>query len=157
MKLISLLAATAAIAMATPAQSATLLYQVTGSYTLSFQIDSKPVVTSSGFGGFGAHLTGSIYEKVFFYNTYYGGGLSVYLPGNVSVIAPYGPQLFYGSVDDPTLYTGVFGLSNGMLLTVTEVLPVPEPVTWAMMIGGLGLIGGLMRRRAKVRTTVSFG
>ena len=27
--------------------------------------------------------------------------------------------------------------------------PVPEPATWAMMIGGVGLAGGLMRRRAK--------
>lgn len=28
---------------------------------------------------------------------------------------------------------------------------VPEPGSWAMMIGGLGLAGGAMRRRAKVR------
>ena len=26
--------------------------------------------------------------------------------------------------------------------------PVPEPASWAMMLGGLGLIGGAMRRRA---------
>jgi hypothetical protein len=31
--------------------------------------------------------------------------------------------------------------------------PVPEPATWAMMIGGLGLVGMTMRRR---KTTVSF-
>ncbi len=31
---------------------------------------------------------------------------------------------------------------------------VPEPATWAMMIGGFGLIGGALRRRAHVR--VSF-
>jgi hypothetical protein len=30
---------------------------------------------------------------------------------------------------------------------------VPEPATWAMMMAGLGLAGGLMRRRA---TKVSF-
>jgi hypothetical protein len=30
---------------------------------------------------------------------------------------------------------------------------VPEPASWAMMIGGLGLVGGAMRRR---RTAVSF-
>jgi hypothetical protein len=31
---------------------------------------------------------------------------------------------------------------------------VPEPASWAMMIGGFGLIGGALRRR--VRTSVSF-
>ena len=33
---------------------------------------------------------------------------------------------------------------------------VPEPATWAMMIGGMGLAGGALRRRHAVRTTVSF-
>nr|WP_084192404.1 PEPxxWA-CTERM sorting domain-containing protein [Parasphingorhabdus marina] len=27
---------------------------------------------------------------------------------------------------------------------------VPEPATWAMMIGGFGLVGGAMRRRKKL-------
>lgn len=35
----------------------------------------------------------------------------------------------------------------------TPVNPVPEPATWAMMIGGLGLVGTMMRRR---KTAVSF-
>lgn len=33
---------------------------------------------------------------------------------------------------------------------------VPEPATWAMMIGGFGLVGGAMRRRSSVNTTVRF-
>ena len=32
---------------------------------------------------------------------------------------------------------------------------VPEPATWAMMLGGFGLVGGAMRRRQRAR--VSFG
>ncbi|MBM6577102.1 FxDxF family PEP-CTERM protein [Microvirga sp. SRT01] len=32
---------------------------------------------------------------------------------------------------------------------------VPEPATWAMMIGGMGVVGGAMRRR-RVSTKVSF-
>ncbi len=32
---------------------------------------------------------------------------------------------------------------------------VPEPGTWAMMLGGFGLVGGAMRRRQRAR--VSFG
>ena len=34
---------------------------------------------------------------------------------------------------------------------------VPEPATWGMMILGFGAMGYAMRRRAKVRTNVSFG
>jgi hypothetical protein len=39
--------------------------------------------------------------------------------------------------------------------TVTIALAgaVPEPATWAMMIGGFGLVGGALRRRARA---VSF-
>ncbi|HMI20940.1 MAG TPA: NF038132 family protein [Sphingomonas sp.] len=33
-------------------------------------------------------------------------------------------------------------------------LSAPEPASWAMMLGGFGLIGGMMRRR---RTAVAFG
>ncbi len=33
---------------------------------------------------------------------------------------------------------------------------VPEPASWAMMIGGFGLVGGAMRRRPRHSTTVRF-
>ncbi len=33
---------------------------------------------------------------------------------------------------------------------------VPEPATWALMILGFGGVGGAMRRRGSVRTTVNF-
>jgi hypothetical protein len=36
------------------------------------------------------------------------------------------------------------------------VAPVPEPATWAMMMLGFGAVGFAMRRRNKVRTTVSY-
>lgn len=35
------------------------------------------------------------------------------------------------------------------------VRPVPEPASWAMMLGGFGIVGGAMRARRK--TAVSFG
>lgn len=42
---------------------------------------------------------------------------------------------------------GHFGTEN---MTVTPLAAVPEPTTWAMMIGGLGLVGGAMRRRQRI-------
>jgi choice-of-anchor C domain-containing protein len=41
----------------------------------------------------------------------------------------------------------------GPALDNVSVVAVPEPATWAMMIGGLGLVGVSMRRR---KTAVSF-
>lgn len=37
------------------------------------------------------------------------------------------------------------------------VASVPEPASWALMLAGFGAVGFAMRRRAKVRTAVSFG
>ena len=43
-------------------------------------------------------------------------------------------------------------LSNGR--TIVGVSNAPEPASWALMLGGFGLVGSAMRRR---RTAVSFG
>jgi hypothetical protein len=34
--------------------------------------------------------------------------------------------------------------------------PVPEPSTWAMMIGGFGVVGLAARRRRRVTARISF-
>lgn len=41
-------------------------------------------------------------------------------------------------------------------VTPVATSAVPEPATWAMMIGGFGMVGGAMRYRRR-KTTVSFG
>ncbi len=47
--------------------------------------------------------------------------------------------------------------SPGDYIRVLTAAPaVPEPATWAMMIGGFGLVGGAMRRRRKATPKVSF-
>ena len=47
------------------------------------------------------------------------------------------------------------GSSGAVLYHTGEPPAVPEPVSWAMMLGGFGMIGGVMRARR--RTEVSFG
>ncbi|GAA0487371.1 hypothetical protein GCM10009096_32810 [Parasphingorhabdus litoris] len=47
--------------------------------------------------------------------------------------------------------------SPGDFVRVLTAAPaVPEPATWAMMIGGFGLVGGALRRRRKMTTKVSY-
>lgn len=48
------------------------------------------------------------------------------------------------------------GNSGGKFSGTVSLTPaaVPEPASWALMIGGVGVVGGAMRRRQ--RTTVSF-
>lgn len=45
-------------------------------------------------------------------------------------------------------------LNSWTLNLTTTVSAVPEPATWAMMIGGFGMVGGSMRRRQSVKSSV---
>jgi len=70
----------------------------------------------------------------------------------------------------PTGYAGIDGLSGIDHAIITTTMghnsiyvgpvnaatgAVPEPASWALMLGGFGLVGGAMRSRK--RTAVSFG
>ena len=41
--------------------------------------------------------------------------------------------------------------SNGAFSGTISLAAIPEPATWAMMVGGFGVIGASMRRRARVK------
>lgn len=71
----------------------------------------------------------------------YGGSLyhTLYIANdNDFVPGVAGPNQFY-----------VFGFQDGDLpnFAPQQFAAVPEPATWAMMIGGFGLVGGVLRRR----------
>ena len=62
-----------------------------------------------------------------------------------------GWQVGINALRDPNAY-----FSTAYIQSKNGLLAVPEPATWAMMIGGFGLVGGALRRRRAVKTTVSF-
>ena len=57
----------------------------------------------------------------------------------------------------PTTFTGTYSLSGATGSNSFTILPaaaaVPEPASWAMMMMGVGVLGGALRRR---RTVVAF-
>lgn len=70
-------------------------------------------------------------------------------PQDVAIILP----LAYPAVDG-YLY---FGPTDGGRVQIdVEGKAVPEPASWAMMLGGFALVGGAMRGRKKA-SAVSFG
>ncbi len=46
------------------------------------------------------------------------------------------------------------GLNQSYLVKLSYANAVPEPASWAMMIGGFGLIGGTMRRRRRAAAAI---
>jgi hypothetical protein len=89
---------------------------------------------------FGTPLSGVTYFAV-----HYGGGQPGPTPGN-NVTAFYRVDFGAATVNSIQLQ---FGATSNAILYSTA--PIPEPATWAMMIGGFGLIGGFARRRRQSR------
>lgn len=76
----------------------------------------------------------------------------------IGLRAVNGGQTFYGYAftTNNVINSYAFESVAGATITATTAIPaaVPEPATWAMMIGGFGVIGAAARRRR--RTAVSF-
>ena len=57
------------------------------------------------------------------------------------------------STDLPTYWGAI--LDDVSVSTPTVTSAVPESASWAMLIGGFGMIGGVMRRRAPHRPAMA--
>jgi hypothetical protein len=96
------------------------------------------------------------------YTDWAGGGLTI-IPmldtgpdyGHMSELA--GDVVFSGDVAAPHILTGIYDMTDyehqlpgTWRVTITDASPAPEPASWAMMVGGFGLVGGALRSRKKV-------
>lgn len=77
---------------------------------------------------------------------------SVLAPNAAATTANFiqGSAVFGSLIQNGEIHLGAY--SGGNL----EVSAVPEPASWAMMIGGFGLVGGAMRRRRVVAARVAY-
>ena len=92
-----------------------------------------------------------------------GGGSFVITPGGNFTNDANGNQILPSTNGLFTINAGlgeaIVGLNlqssqNSFEIDNLTIAPVPEPGTWMMMIGGLALVGGMMRRRSStVRVT----
>lgn len=182
MKRLALLATCAAAALfpttavrAAVGGNAELTYLLSGPIPMEFKLLTIPSLSSFSPGNsfLTAKLTGidgtSTGDAFFaFFSNREGGGLQLLdaVTGK-SVFSLGGAQLYSGNEWTPSLLSGTFGMtdrSGGASYTLkVAALPsgstpaVPEPASWAMMIGGLGLVGGLVRTRVRrVEAAVSF-
>ena len=172
MKIRALIIATsAALTMlsATSSQAALFNFELSGSRIASFTIDSDQTpnfLSSSAFGdqiSFNG-IAGTFGGEVGTASVGFGTGLFATLnigsvPLGFTQFA--GPSLFSLVNSKPVFNTGTFNLTsivsgNSTIRISAAAAPaVPEPASWMMMIGGLGLVGGVMRRQ-RTRTAVSF-
>ena len=165
--------------MAAPAHAA-ITFNVNGTFTTTAG-GSTPVGTLAG-----TFTTNDALSAVTGYNLVASAAGTftgyAYTPLTSSVTASVLPQQFFqlnspGSVNELRLFfnsglsasggtfnpiasyeaepSGGIRFLSGSVSAVTAA--VPEAGTWAMMIAGVGMVGGAMRRRkAEGRTTVSF-
>ena len=82
----------------------------------------------------------------------FGGSLtgSQMYDADLASITPVNPSSFYVNLHNAMYPAGAI---RGQLQYVgTAMAPVPEPETYALMLGGLGLVGFLVRRRQAARS-----
>ena len=161
MKLPFLLAAVATAALSTAAD-AQVRFTISGGFDASFELPTSPtpdfaddgyLFAITGVRGFGTSATGV--ADLSFFNGGATGGLLISDPATLNFLFDAnGVQLYTGSENAPIFRTGTFrltGLSTPGDFVVT-IASVPEPASWAMMIGGFALAGGAMRYRRRTVT-----
>ncbi|MDO6413065.1 PEPxxWA-CTERM sorting domain-containing protein [Sphingomonas sp. BIUV-7] len=167
-----LLALAALFAFAAPATAASYLFSVdlfdgsgVSQPAYSFTIDSNPVPAAfeaaPGFSYFRIANVAITADPAYspapaspvdllFFDQLAGGAFST---ADFVTISYFGTQLYSGSVEAPSFLAGttdLYGFSGDVVGTISIAAAnsaVPEPMTWVMMVGGMGMVGATLRRR----------
>jgi hypothetical protein len=156
----------AALLWMSVAQAANYQFTITGNdgFFTQWQMASAgaPGIVDPGFAfgfyGVTGNFQGATHAlaDLSFYATVAHGGLHISDADTGDILfGGLGEQLYTGPESHPVFKLGVFALSDrdgnnlSYSLKVTDLAapPVPEPETYAMLLGGLGLIGFVARRR----------
>ena len=150
-------------AMATAASAATYSFDLSGSRSASFTLSSPS--SSTAFQSVFTNVNGIFNGQA--------GTASEINFGVAPLIASLnivgtslgftqfaGSQLFTGPTSNPVFTPGTYQLgsivSGSSTLTIASVAgAVPEPATWAMMLGGFAMVGVSARRRKRPITTTA--
>lgn len=153
-----MMAAAAALLMAPVAADAAVVYSFSTNEpfaggTLSFTYQADDYVGDTGFIERSAltNVVGNIDRIRFQASCPFGGGPAAC--DQVTVVAGFTTAYRYftnGAFAAAATYQASVG--TAATLTVAPAAPagVPEPATWAMLIGGLGATGTALRRRRRV-------
>ncbi len=153
--------ALAGIAFASPAAAAKFVF-TSAAFDLTFELPDSPVVKESNPGHAFTVIGSGIldgnpiaFDKMIFLSMGYTSAFGIFggFSYDASSAAAFtGIQLYSGPEATPRFVAGTYVLTQygtgapGTLI-ISDVA-VPEPMTWALMVGGFGLVGGAMRRTA---------
>lgn len=160
-RVLSQAALSAALLWAGVANAALYNFNLTGDYTAQWSLETSNGPDGALDGtGFGFYDVEGFPDAIFsvaditFYSAAAGGGLVIEdYYGGYGLVVTDGPQLYTGTEANPVFKLGTFSLteyegSGTYTLSISQaVAAVPEPETYAMLLGGLALMGAMLRRR----------
>lgn len=123
----------------------------------SYLSEANVALFATGRASSGVALTPGIADDASGTASYAGGvdltalGLDFALADDGILRLEYFEDVVDGGLPDSIWNSGTITVTYDMVAT-----PVPEPATWAMMAIGLGIVGGTLRRRARIAFPVAL-